>query len=140
MSSEAIRRLIHSRERGNGVGPPGGDDDDEDVSAPSFGFLRGIRDRATMFEIRHRDGRITAFTYSWLDHAEFDPSEGITLHFGKSQVKLEGRNLNFEIRPHVTLFGSILRAKVPWICEATESASLIAGRGDVVIERVLIER
>ena len=122
MSSEAIRRLIHSREPGNGMGPPGGDDDEE-ISAPSFGFLRGMRDRASMFEIRHRDGKIDAFTYAMLDRAEFDPSEGITLHFGRSQVKLEGRNLNLEIRPHVTLFGSILRGKVPWVAEADRPAA-----------------
>jgi hypothetical protein len=138
MSSDAIRRLMMSREPGNGVGPPGGDDD-EDFSAPAFSVLRGMRDRAGMFEIRHRDGRIDAFTYAMLDRAEFDPSEGITLHFGRSQVKLVGRNLNLEIRPHVTLFGSILRGKVPWVAEADRPAAYAAGPDDVVIERVVIE-
>jgi hypothetical protein len=48
---------------------------------PGFGWLRGIRDTAIMFDIRHRDGHITAFNYNVLDRAEFDPSEGITLKF-----------------------------------------------------------
>ncbi|MGD9721486.1 MAG: hypothetical protein AB7O59_09775 [Pirellulales bacterium] len=74
-----------------------------------------------------------------LDRAEFDPSQGITLHFGRSQVKLEGRNLNLEIRPHVTLFGSIIRGKVPWVCEADEPTAYGAGREDVVIDRVMIQ-
>ena len=34
-----------------------------------------------MLEIRHKDGRVTAKGYSWLQSAEFDPSEGITLNF-----------------------------------------------------------
>ena len=37
----------------------------EDFGA--FGWLRGIRDRAIMLEIRHRDGRVPAFGYAWLD-------------------------------------------------------------------------
>lgn len=139
MSGDALRRLMHSREPGSGIGPPGGDDDGDEISAPSFGFLRGIRDRAHFFEIRHRDGKVTAFTYSWLDRAEFDPSEGITLHFGRNQVKLEGRNLNLEVRPHVTLFGSILRHRVPWVQEADEPAAMSAPRGEVVIERVIVQ-
>lgn len=139
MSGEALRRLIHGREQGNGIGGPPTDDDDESLAAPAFGFLRGIRDRALMFEVRHRDGKVTAFTYSWLDHAEFDPSEGITLHFGRSQVKLTGRNLNSEIRPNVTLFSSILRHRVPWVSESDEPAAYGAGREDVVIERVIIQ-
>ncbi|MBX9791384.1 MAG: hypothetical protein K2Y37_20885 [Pirellulales bacterium] len=140
MSGEALRRLIHSRERGNGIGPPGGDDDDENFAAPAFGFLRGIKDRASFFEIRHRDGKVTAFTYSWLDQAEFDPSDAsITLHFGRNKVKLCGRNLNSEIRPNVTLFGSILRGKVPWVSESGQADMLTVGREDVVIERVMIQ-
>lgn len=138
MSGEALRRLIHSREPGNGIGPPGGDDD-EDFSTPAFSVLRGMRDRASMFEVRHRDGRIDAFTYAMLDRATYDPSEGITLQFGRTKVKLEGRNLNLEIRPHVTLFGSILRGKVPWVCEADEPTVYGAGREDVVIDRVMIQ-
>ena len=48
----------------------------------AFGFLRGVRDRAIMLELRHRDGRISAVGYAWLSGAEFDPSAGITLSFG----------------------------------------------------------
>ena len=138
MSSEAIRRLIHSREPGNGMGPPGGDDDEE-ISAPSFGFLRGMRDRASMFEIRHRDGKIDAFTYAMLDRAEFDPSEGITLHFGRSQVKLEGRNLNLYTPPPGRVCGPPLRATVRGVPAPPRRGAPPAARDDVVIERVIIE-
>lgn len=59
-----------------------------DVGA--FGFLRGVKDRAVMLELRHRDGRITAWACAWLDLASFDPSEGITLGFDGRKVTIRG--------------------------------------------------
>ena len=37
----------------------------EDYGA--FGWLRGIRDRALMLELRKKDGSIIAFGYAWLN-------------------------------------------------------------------------
>jgi hypothetical protein len=37
-----------------------------------------IADRAIMLEIRHKDGRVSARGYSWLQSAEFDGSTGIS--------------------------------------------------------------
>jgi hypothetical protein len=42
----------------------------------AFGFLRGVRDRAVMLELRWKDGSVVAFAYAWLERAGFDPSEG----------------------------------------------------------------
>jgi hypothetical protein len=83
----------------------------EDLVA--FGWLRGVQERAIMLEIRHKDGRVTAKGYSWLQSAEFDPSSGITLNFSGETVTLRGRNLNAEARPNIRLFAGILRHRVP---------------------------
>jgi hypothetical protein len=106
----------------------------EDLIA--FGWLRGVQDRAIMLEIRHKDGRITAKGYSWLQSAEFDPSTGITLNFSGETVTIEGRNLNAEARPNVRLLAGILRHRVPWIQEADGAAVMQAAKDAVVIEEV----
>jgi len=105
----------------------------------AFGWLRGVRERALMLEIKHKDGRISAYGYSWLESAEFDPSEGITLNFSGSSIKLIGQNLDGEIRPHVRLFAGILRHRVPWIQEADGEAVIQAGKDAVVIEEVKVK-
>ena len=84
----------------------------------SFGWLRGIRDRALMLELRLRNGNILCFGYPWLERAEFDPSEGITLQFGGREIRLIGRNLDSEIRPGIRLFAGIIRHRVPWLKES----------------------
>jgi hypothetical protein len=104
----------------------------------SFGWLRGVQDRAIMLEIRHKDRRISAFGYTWLDHVEFDPSEGITLHFSGKTVKIAGRNLNVEFRENVRLLGGILRHRVPWIQETDGADVLDAPKDTVVIEEVTV--
>src|SRR3954452_21743360 len=73
----------------------------EDYGA--FGWLRGVRDRAVMLELRKKDGSVSAFGYSWLERVEYDLSDGLTLHFGAQQVKLTGRNLNGEVRTNIRL-------------------------------------
>jgi hypothetical protein len=105
----------------------------------AFGFLRGVRDRAIMLELRHKDGSIDAFGYAWLSKSTFDPSEGITLHFGASTIKITGRKLNAEVRPNVRLFAAILRHRVPWICEADGAAIIQASKDTVLIERIEVK-
>ncbi len=122
----------------NGNDPSPGDEDDT-IDVPGFGWLRGIRDTAIMLEIRHRDGHITAFSYNMLDRAEFDPSDGITLKFAGTQVRIVGRNLNVEARPHLRLFEGITRRRVSWIQEADEPAAMEAPKGATVIEEVEVK-
>jgi hypothetical protein len=102
----------------------------------AFGWLRGVRDRAIMLELRHKDGRIEAYAYAWLERAEFDPSEGITLKFGGKEVRITGRNLNSENRPNVRLFNGILRHRVPWVQEADGAAELESLQNATVIELI----
>jgi len=112
-------------------------DTPDDLGA--FGFLRGTRDRAIMLEIHHRDGTISALGYAWLDHAIFDPSEGITLFFGRRKVVIQGQHLDAEVRPMIQLFPAILRHRVPWIQEARGPESLQASPGALVIEDITVE-
>lgn len=112
------------------------EDGPEDLG--SFGWLRGIRDRAVMLELRHKDGSVTAFGYAWLRKATFDPSVGITLDFSGEKVTISGRNLDAELRPRVRLLSGILRQRVTWIQEADGPTSLEAPPQAVVVERIAV--
>lgn len=105
----------------------------------AFGLLRGLHDRALMLELRFKDGRRRALGYAWLHDAEFDPSEGITLHFGGRKVKIAGQNLNAEVRPNVKLFAAILRHRVPWVSEAGAPAALLAARDALLIDEIKVD-
>lgn len=85
----------------------------------SFGWLRGMRERATMLELRKKDGNITAIGYAWIEKIEFDPSEGITIHALGQKVQIQGRHLNSEVRPGVSLFQGLTCHRVPWVGECS---------------------
>ncbi len=121
------------------VESPPADDEHDAIENWGFGWLRGMRETAIMLEVRHRDGRMSAFNYVTLDRAEFDPSDGITLHFGSKTVKITGRNLNAEARRNVRLFNGLLRRRIPWIQVADEPTALAAAKGATVIEDVDIK-
>src|ERR1700730_13115313 len=133
MFDDVLKHYATKRSEANGHSTDEGDALDD---LGSFGWLRGVRDRAIMLEIRHKDGKFSAFGYSWLESAEFDPSDGITLSFSGRTVKITGSNLNAEARPNVRLFAGILRHRVPWIQEADEPTVLEAPRDSVLIEAV----
>ena len=101
-----------------------------------FGYLRGIRDRAVMLELRKKDGNVLAVGYAWLDKVEFDPSEGITLSLGGQKVHIRGRNLNAEARPGMRLFQGICQHRVPWIQEADEPAAMEAQNQGVLVDEI----
>lgn len=135
MSDNLLERYMGKRSE---TAPPVQDSEGlEDFGA--FGWLRGIRDRAIMLEIRHRDGRVTAFGYAWLDAVEFDPSEGISFRFSGKRIQIIGSHLNTEIRPNIRLLDGIIRHRVPWILEAATASVLESPRDSVIIEQVKIE-
>lgn len=111
--------------------------DEDDLGA--FGWLRGQRERAVMLELRRRNGNIIGLGYSWLERAEFDPSQGITLYFLGKTVKITGSNLNAETRPNVRLFNGILRHRVPWIQEADQVTAMRAAKDAIIIERIEVK-
>lgn len=102
----------------------------------SFGWLRGVRDRALSLELRRKNGNIVAIGYGWIEKFEFDPSEGITLHTHGQKIRIKGRNLNAAVRSTVRLFEGMTRHRVPWIQEADEPARLQAEKNATVIEAI----
>ena len=116
--------------------PPRDGEEETPDDLGAFGWLRGVRDRALMLELRFKDGSVKALAYAWLEKAEFDPSVGITLKFGGEKVKITGRNLNAEARPNIRLFAGILRHRVPWIQEADRPMAMGASQSTVIIESI----
>ena len=134
MTDKILQR--YTRTDGNDSQPVT-DDQAEVDDLGSFGWLRGIRDRAIMLELRQKDGNSVAVDYSWLRKVEFNPSVGITLHFGgDTLVKITGRNLNRPTRPNVQLLRGILAHRIPWIQEASEPDLLKAADDLTVIEEI----
>src|ERR1700734_1887503 len=128
--SERVPDIFGLKRKDGGAGSADGEVAD-DLGA--FGWLRGVQDRALMLEIRQKDGRIAAKGYSWLQSADFDPSEGVTLNFSGGRIRISGRNLNAAVRPNIRLFAGILRHRVPWIQEANGVDVLEGGKDKVVI-------
>jgi hypothetical protein len=89
-----------------------------------------------MLELRKKDGNILAIGYGWLERAEYNPSEGITLYGVGSKVRIKGRNLNTEVRPGVRLFEGIARHRLTYLQEADEPDSLEAGDKATVIDKI----
>jgi hypothetical protein len=114
----------------------GGTDVEPTDDLGSFGFLRGIRDRAVMIELRKKDGNILAVGYGWLERAEFNPSEGITLSIVGQKVRIKGRNLNAEVRQSVRLFEAITRHRISWVQEANEPDGMEADDKATVIDSI----
>lgn len=136
MNESVLDRYIKVRPQPEG-NPDTETDQPDDFG--SFGWLRGVRDRALMLELRFRDGSVVAFGLAWLERAEFNPSEGIVLYFGGKRVRIIGRNLNAEARPNVRLFSGLVRHRVPWLQEADEPAALEAPPRATVIERMEVQ-
>ncbi len=104
----------------------------------SFGWLRGMRERAVMLELRHKTGNVTAIAYAMIEKLEFNPSEGITIHALGQQFRITGRNLNTEVRQGVSLFQGLTRHRVPWVQETESSPELPSGQSAVKVERMLL--
>jgi hypothetical protein len=101
-----------------------------------WGWLRGVRDRAQMIELRKKDGSIMSVGYGWLDRAEFDPSEGITLYVAGREITIKGRNLDAEVRPNLRLFTAISRHRCLWLREAAQEEIMEAKPVAIVIEAI----
>lgn len=136
MTDEAIlaRHLARGYAREEQVDDYQGEEGNDDLVA--FGWIRGVRDRALMLELRRKDGSVIALSYTGLERADLDPSGRIELKISGVLVRLRGRNLNAEVRPGVRLFEGITRHRVPWIQEADRPASLGAGARQTVIDAI----
>ena len=113
-----------------------GDATEADDDLGSFGWLRGMRERSVMLELRHKDGNITAIGYAYIEKMDFDPSAGITLHALGKVIRIQGRHLNTELRPNVRLFQGLTKHRVPWIQAADEPARQDTSPVSTIVERI----
>jgi hypothetical protein len=134
VTEQSILKRYVAREESPGTSALTDDEGADDLGA--FGWLRGIRDRAVMLELRKKDGSILAVGYGYMDHAEFDPSEGITLSVAGRKIHLKGRNLNAEVRPTVRLFEGITRHRVSWIQEVDAKGSMESPDDATLIDEI----
>jgi hypothetical protein len=133
--SAVLQRYMTGRDSRLGIAAEHSETDAcDDLGA--FGWLRGIRDRAVMLELRRKDGSIVAIGYGWLERVAFDPSEGITLSAAGQKIRIKGRNLNAEVRPSVRLFEGIARHRVPWLREADRAAAMEADGTVTIIDSI----
>lgn len=135
MNTKLLEKYANKKTNGTGsTADEAGGEEADDYSV--FGWLRGIRDKALMLELRKKDGSVKAVGYAWLHEVEFDPTEGITLHVIGQTIRIIGRNLNSEYRPNVTLLSGITRQRVPFIQEADQATLMNAKESDTVIEKI----
>lgn len=106
----------------------------EDLGA--FGWLRGVRERAIMLELRKKSGNVMAIGYSWIERVEYDPSSGLTLHALGRAVRITGSNLNTPQSGAARLFDGIVRHRVTWIQETGTSDPRPDGPGRTVIDTI----
>ena len=141
-SLEMLRRSSATnahQERALGTrGPEAPESEEEACSA--FGYLRGVRDRASMIEFRLGNGNSKAFPYSWLGPVSYDPSAGLLLKFVGDLVYLvliEGSNLNAPVNGSTTLNDrGLQRHRVVWIREMSSQEVQRARAGEIVIQRI----
>lgn len=106
-------------------------------TAGSFGWVRGFNARAIMLELRQRDGSVIGIGYAWIERIDYDPSAGITIYCGGIGIRIQGRNLNAEVRPGLSLFSSLIRHRAVWIAESDRVHDLTP-HGLPVIEKIVI--
>lgn len=103
-----------------------------------FGWLRGVRDRAIMLELRKKDGHVLAVGYAWIERMEYQPEEGIVLYLPGRQITLRGTSLNAvpEHRSGASLFAGLIQHRVPWIREIDSNKSLSTTNSSVSVDSI----
>jgi hypothetical protein len=113
----------------------------EEVSCPAFGYLRGIKDRASNVEFRFKDGDTMWFPYSWLGPCRFNPSEGLLLKFSGDLVYLvliRGSSLDVPLNDgnmNLTA-GGLQRHRVLWVREMSKEDIKNVGDTEPTIDRI----
>lgn len=66
---------------------------EEDAEYQAFAISKQANQRAEMLDLVFKDGRRKSFSYSHLYRAEYDPQNGIELHFSDHVVRVQGLRL-----------------------------------------------
>ncbi len=67
-------------------------DDSDDIRY--YGIEPQMTSRALMFELRTKDGRRKAYSYSYMTEADYEPDTGIIINVSDVVITITGRNLD----------------------------------------------
>jgi hypothetical protein len=117
--------------------------DEEECETTSFGYLRGVQDRALNIEFRRTvDGDEVSFPYALLAVSRHNPSLGIQMLFTGPElylVILRGRNLNTVFKGMSLYDRGLLRQRVTFVREATREESRLLPETTCVVEKIEIQ-
>jgi hypothetical protein len=124
-----------------GVFQKDGDGDSEEASCQAFGYLRGIREKATALELRFRGGDSMWFPYNWLGTWQYNRSEGLLLKFSGDVVYLvliRGSNLDkpLDDGPINLTRAGLQRHRVLWLREMSPEEIRQVGDSGPTIDRI----
>ena len=119
----------------------GGDDDTGEDSCAAFGYLRGIRERAEVLEIRFLNGNSVWFPYHWLGEWKFNPSDGLLLKFSGDlvyAVLIRGSNLSRPLSDSTTNLttSGLQRHRIVWMREMSEDEIRQVGETGPTIDSI----
>lgn len=135
MTDRILQKYLGDRDDGTAdTNEKTGVEPTDDLGA--FGWLRGVRDRAIMLELRRKDGSIKAVSYNCLESAEYDPLEGITLLVYGKEIHIRGRNLNHQTKGPAKLFEGITRHRVPFVVESDTLSGVRTANDATIIEQI----
>lgn len=118
-----------------------GDGDGEEAACHSFGYLRGIREKAAALELRFRDGDSMWFPYNWLGTWKYNRSEGLLLKFSGDVVYLvlvRGSNLDKPLGdgPINLTRAGLQRHRVLWLREMSPEEIRQVGNSGPTIDSI----
>ena len=99
----------------------------------AFAVSKQTNQRAEMLDIVFKDGRRKGFSYSHLYRTEYDPKDGIELHFSDHIVRIQGIRL-------LSGYRRILTYRVIKIEQADAPTAKLVGRDGVVVTELGISR
>lgn len=110
------------------------EEDRDELDLGCFGWMRGMRERSVMLELRKRTGHLIAVPYGFIDLIEFEPSHGIVVTAGRTRVELAGHGFSRETRPGVSLLAGIINSRVSWVREA--GSLPLSTLGACIVDRI----
>lgn len=111
---------------------------EDEYIAGVFGWLRGVKERSPMLELRLKSGDSDVFSYALLERVRYNRSTGITLQFGTNTIQISGEQLNTPAQANMTLFEGLLRHRITWIQESSQAESM-ASQAGLIVTRIRIE-
>ncbi len=123
---ERLKGILHPEEPAAAPLPKKEAEAEEvEASCGSFGYLRGLHERADAVEFRFRDGNSIWLSYALLGAWKYNPSQGLLLRFSGDLlylVLIRGSNLDQPLNEgaiNLTQAG-LQRHRVVWIREMSE--------------------